>query len=332
MKFIEFKSTLQNAKLDRNYFLYGPDPYLLDQARQLLVYRTQEGLKEEIHFVRLELEETPVEVILRLARNLTIFARRQMIQVKGFMKLRENQGKKLEEYFRDPSDFTVLLFLAGELAKEDREKKIFKILESWTRTVEISALAEVEVKRWIGSKLKASGFSIEAEAVAFLQESQGNNLERLSHEIEKLTLYAGPERRITLPMVEAAAGFCRHHNVYEFLNAILGKEKLRALKLAIELMSDSSETLYMISLLSRQLRQLLQIKEMSGKLGIAELAKQIGLYNRYALEKMMLQARHFSKRSLALAISRLAMWDDRIKRSSVDTKVFAELLIHDLTN
>src|SRR5439155_20363227 len=157
MKFLEFKSTLQNAKLDRNYFLYGPDPYLLDQARQLLVYRTQEGLKEEIHFVRLELEETPVEVILRLARNLTIFARRQMIQVKGFMKLRENQGKKLEEYLRNPCELTVLLFLAGDLTREDREKKIFKILESRTRMVEISALDENEVRRWIGSRFKLSG-------------------------------------------------------------------------------------------------------------------------------------------------------------------------------
>ena len=248
------------------------------------------------------------------------------------MKLKENQAKKLEEYLKDPSDFTVLLFLAGELGKEDREKKIFKILESGTRTVEIFALEENEVRRWIGSKFKVSGFSIDADAVTFLQECQGNNLERLNHEIEKLTLYAGPERRITLPMVEVTAGFSRHHNVYEFLDAILAKEKLKALKLANEILPDSSETLYVISLLGRQLRQLLQIKEMSAELGIATIGKQVGLFNRFVLEKMMLQAKHFSKRSLALAISRLAMWDDRIKRSSFDTKLFAELLIHDLTN
>jgi len=332
MKFLELKSTLQNAKLDPHYFFHSPDPYLLDQTRQLLIRRIQDDLKEEIHLIKVDLEETPVDSILNVARNLTLFARRQMIQVKGFMKLRENQGKKLEEYLRNPCEPTVLLFLAGDLTREDREKKIFKILESRTRMIEISALDENEVRRWIGSRFKLSGFSIEADAVTFLQESQGNNLERLSHEIEKLTLYAAGEKRITFPMVEVTAGFPRHHNIYEFLDAILAKEKLKALKLANEILPDSSETLYIIFLLNRQLRQLLQIKELSGKLGIGEIGRQVGLFNRMVLEKMLLRSKHFSKRSLVLAISRLAMWDDRIKRSSVDTRVFAELMIHDLTN
>src|SRR5439155_11383989 len=205
MKFLELKSTLQNAKLDPHYFFHSPDPYLLDQTRQLLIRRIQDDLKEEIHLIKVDLEETPVDSILNVARNLTLFARRQMIQVKGFMKLRENQGKKLEEYLRNPCEPTVLLFLAGDLTREDREKKIFKILESRTRMIEISALDENEVRRWIGSRFKLSGLSIEADAVTFLQESQGNNLERLSHEIEKLTLYAAGEKRITFPMVEVTA-------------------------------------------------------------------------------------------------------------------------------
>ena len=134
-------------------------------------------------------------------------------------------------------------------------------------------------------------------------------------------------------MAAACSGFCREHTVYEFLDAVVSKEKVKALRLVGEMMSDGAEALTMISVLSRQLRQLLQIRELSGKLGPAEIGKQIGL-NRvspFLLEKMANQAKRFSPHSLALAICRLAMLDDRIKRSSIDSKVFMELLIHDLT-
>jgi DNA polymerase III delta subunit len=46
---------------------------------------------------------------------------------------------------------------------------------------------------------------------------------------------------------------------------------------------------------------------------------------------MLNQAKQFSKPSLLKAISRLADVDDKMKRSSTDTRFTMELLVHELT-
>lgn len=332
MKFVQFKSSLQREQLDRNYLLFGSDSYLLNQAHDLLLKAIREKLGTEISFSTIELGDVPIEDVLNAAQHVPMFAPYQLILVKGFMKLRDNQLKKLEEYLKKPSKSTFLVFWTGELGREEKEKRVFRILEARTSVVEMSPLDEGEAKRWIGSKFKTAGFSVDADAIDLLQESQGNNLQRLSHEIEKLMLFAGAEKSITAEAVSQSQGFSRDHNINEFLGALLGKEKVKALKLLNEMMTDNSEVIPMISLLSRQLRQLLQVREMSGKSGTNEIGKQVGVYNQFVVEKMMNQARRFSSHSLSRAIIGLALLDDRVKRSSVDTKLFAELLVHELTN
>jgi len=332
MKFAEFKSSLQKKKLDRNYFLFGPDPYVLNQARDLLFKAIEEKVGTEVSLSTMELGEVPIEELLNTALHVPMFVSQQVILVKGFMKLREGQTKKLAEYLKKPSDRTFLIFWTGELTREDKEKRNFTTLETGTRVIEMSPLDDEETKRWIGTKFKAAGFSIDADAADLLVESQGNSLERLIHEIEKLILFAGSEKRVTTATVVQSQGFSRGHNVSEFLGAVFAKQKVKALVLLNEMMTDNSEVIPTISLLSRQLRQLLQVQELSGKSGINEISKQVGIYRRSEVEKMMGQARRFSSRSLWRAISGLAMLDDRIKRSSLDTRVFAELLVHELTS
>ncbi len=331
MRFSDFKASLLKKPLGRNYFIFGPDPYLLKQARDLLLQTIQQSLGSEIKPNTLDVGDVPLEEILNSALHVPMFASQQMIVVKGFMKLRENQARKLEEYLGNPSGRTFLVFWAGELAREEKEKRIFRILAAGTKLVEVSPLDDEQTKRWIGSKLGAAGFSVDADAIDLLHETQGNNLENLSHEIEKLTLLASSEKRITASTVAQSQGFSREHTIDEFLSAILLKKKVTALRVLNETMSDQSQLIPLISLLGRQLRQLLQIKEMSAKAGISEIGKRVGIYNLSAAEKMVNQARRFSVHSLLRAINGLAMLDDRVKRSSLDTRLFAELLVHELT-
>ena len=90
--------------------------------------------------VTLDLDEISVEEFLNSAQSLSMFAPRQLLVVKGAMKLREHQGKRLAPYFSNPNPQTVALFLAGDLDKDQRKKKIFEILSSGTQVVELAPL------------------------------------------------------------------------------------------------------------------------------------------------------------------------------------------------
>lgn len=262
-----------------------------------------------------------------------MFTRRQIIQVRGVMRLREGQSRKLKEYLDDPSPFSYLVFLSGELSRDDRKKKVFEILENGTRIMEVAGLQGTRLRERLESRIRSAGCSMDRAAVDFLLDLHGNDLARLNSEIDKILLFVSGPAQITLEMISALAGFSREHNVFEFLDALALKDKVKALRLVGEFITDTSQTLSVIALMARTLRQLLQIKELAGKAGSSEIGRQVGLYGMspHLVEKKIEQAKRFSYSTLALALKRLGKLDDRIKSSSIDTGLFMELLIHDLT-
>ena len=320
--------------LGLNHFVYGPDLYLVEAAKNKLVKTIQERVQAELSLVKFDLDEQTLDELLAIARTLPLFAASQIIQVKGALKLKENQAKRLGEYLESPSSSTFLIFTVGALDKDDRKRKIYQVLAQGTKLVEVLSWSETEIRARVGGRLKKSGIQIAEEALGFLMEAVGNDVGRISNEIEKLTLLVGEEKRITLTHVMDSLGYSRQHSVFEFIDALSAKDKIRALQLANEFISDSSQVLQVISLMHRQLRQLIQMKELSKKMSAGELARQIGMYGvpPFIVERRLQQSEHFSYRTLIQAIRQLGMLDDRIKRSSIDSRLFMEQLIHQLTS
>ncbi len=318
-------------KLAANYFLFGPDTYLVEQARHALVRAAEDASQGELSTATVDFDECLVEELLNSAQSLSLFAPRQLILVKSVMKLRENQGKKLAAYLADPNPQTFMIFLAGDLDRDQRKKKIFEVLSSGTRVVELAPLDGHELVAWIQQRAQARGFSIESVAVDLLLEMQGSDLGRLHQELEKAMLYAGAEKQITLAMLETLLGFSAGHTLSEFLDAVASRNKRKALDLVGEIFFSGKETGLAFWWFGQQLRQWLQFNEMAGKMPAAIVGRQVGVYNPNIATKMTNQAKQFSKPSLLKAISRLADVDDKMKRSSTDTRFTMELLVHELT-
>ena len=173
VKYSDFEASLQRKKFHSNYFLFGPDAFLLDQAKQAFLRAVEEESSGQLSQTTLDLDDSSVDELLNAAQSLSMFAPRELIFVKAVMKLRENQGKKLAAYFGNPNPQTIVVFIAGDLDRDQRKKKIFDILVSGTKVVELAVLEAQEVRVWIEQQLKSRGFSIERPAVDFLLEQIG---------------------------------------------------------------------------------------------------------------------------------------------------------------
>jgi DNA polymerase-3 subunit delta len=330
-RYSDFERGLQKIKLAASYFLFGSDTYLVEQARDALIRTAQDASQGELSTATMDLDEGSVEELVNSAQSMSLFASRQLILVKSVMKLRENQGKKLAAYLADPNPQTFMIFLAGDLDRDQRKKKIFEVLSSGTRVVELAPLDGHELVAWIQQRAHARGFSIEPVAVDLLLETQGNELGRLHQELEKAMLYAGAERQITLAMLEVLLGYSAGHTFSEFLDAVASRNQRKALDLVGEIFFSGKETGLAFWWFGQQLRQWLQFNELAGKMPAAIVGRQMGVYNPNIATKMTNQAKQFSKPSLLKAISRLADVDDKIKRTSTDTRFTMELLVHELT-
>src|SRR3974377_618187 len=96
-----------------NHFIVGPDPYLVEAAKNKLVKTIQDRTAEEVPLLTFDLEEQTTDELLAIARTLPLFAHQQIIHAKGVLKLRENQAKRLGEYLDNPSPSPFLIFPPG---------------------------------------------------------------------------------------------------------------------------------------------------------------------------------------------------------------------------
>ncbi len=330
--YLEFERTLERERLALNYFLFGPDPFLVESARDALLLAAEKAHGGGAIVERLDLDDVSIEDVLTTARSLSMFGSHQILVVRGVIKLRDTQGKKLADYLEDPNPTATLVFVAGEVGADQRKKKIFELLTSKTRAVELAALDRKGITEWIRSRGTREGFTVEKEALNFVVETQGNDLGRILQEIEKARLFGGQTHQVTLTMVEASAGFSGEHHLFEFLDAVGSKNKPVALRLVEEIFFANRESFLAFWWFGTRLRQMLQLKELSGKSSPDSIARQVGIFHRPTAEKVILQSKNFSRGALEKALYRLGTVDDKIKRSSVDARFLMERLVHELAS
>jgi DNA polymerase III subunit delta len=330
--FSDFERGLQRGRLDSNYFLFGPDSYLLQAARNALLQALESAHGGGALSDTLDLDDASIDDVLNAARSLSMFTSHQIVQVRGVMKLRDTPCKKLADYLSKPHPTATLVFYAGELDRDQRKKKIFEVMSTLTKVVELAAPDRRAIAEWIGSMGNKEGFSVEQDALDFVMEIQGNDLGRITQEIEKARLYGGQQTKVTLGMVEATSGFSGDHDLFEFLDAVCSKNKQKALRLVGEIFFEGKESFLAFWWFGLRLRQLLQVQELSGKLSPQMISRQVGIFPPRTAEKLFAQSKTFSRISLERALYGLGTVDDKIKRSSLDSRLLMERLVHELAS
>ena len=330
--FSDFERGLQRGQFGANYFLFGPDPYVLESARNALIQAIERAHGGGGLANTLDLDDVSIDEVLNAARSLSLFGSHQIVQVRGVMKLRDTPCKKLADYLSKPNPTATLVFYMGELDRDQRKKKIFEILSTLTKVVELAAPDRRAITDWIRSMGNKEGFSVEQDALDFVMEMQGNDLGRIIQEIEKARLYGGQQTPITLSIVEATSGFSGDHDLYEFLDAVCSKNRQKAMRLVGEIFFEGKESFLAFWWLGLRLRQMLQVQELSGKLSSQLISRQVGIFPARTAEKLLVQSKSFSRTTLQKALYRLGTVDDKIKRSSVDSRLLMERLVHELTS
>src|SRR5690606_5766098 len=76
------------------------------------------------------------------------------------------------------------------------------------------------------------GYNIEPKAAAMLVEFLGNDLSKISNELDKLAIVLPQGSTITPKVIEDNIGISKDYNVFEFRKAIGERDQLKAYKIA----------------------------------------------------------------------------------------------------
>lgn len=212
------------------YFFMGEEPYYIDKLTEYIenniLTEDEKGFNQMVLYGK----DVTIEEVIANAKRYPMMAERQVVIVKEAQEL-SRTIEKLEGYAENPQPTTVLVF-AYKYKTLDKRKKVTKLLDKQGMVFESKKMYENQVADWIKRVLSGKGYAIEPKAAAMLVEFLGNDLSRISNELDKLAIIVPEGAVITPKVIEDNIGFSKDYNVFELRKALGERDQLKAYKIA----------------------------------------------------------------------------------------------------
>ncbi len=203
--------------------------------------------------------------------------------------------------------------------------------------VEFVELKDIELIKWANDKLKESFAEADTRALNLLVALVGNNVRRLTNEIEKLVVAALPDKLITYELVESLVPNSREISNFDLTEHLIAKDKKRALQTLKKILDDGAEPLMLLGLISYNFRRLFLSKELMRQ-GVdrSEVARILRLpYGKQ--EDFLATARRTDAEKLSWVMKKIAETDLSIKTSkggggTFGSRLQIEMLVCELVN
>jgi DNA polymerase-3 subunit delta len=205
--------------------------------------------------------------------------------------------------------------------------------------IELARVDEADAIRWLTAEAEKQQVRFDPDAARELADALGADMMLIASEFEKLLLYVGDKRRITLGDVETMVLAAKQRSLYELTDAISAKDKPRALMLLQGLLnaSDGGEDsaighLYMLARTFRQMTVILE-KNVRDSRAIWQALWQGFRMPPFAAEDLIRQARRYkSRHELTRALRLIARADLELRSSPPDKRLVLERLVLELAS
>ena len=292
----------------------------------------QETLKEknEFNFVSLDFLSSSLEDILENLQSSSLFDGKKIIVVKNpyfFVdaktKLPFNNDLSLfENYLYNPNENCEFIIICPKKYYNPKNK-YFTIIQSIGEVNNLLIENLEDRKAYALELLKQANLEIENKALDLLV-SRCLEITQLEKEIAKLILY---NQKIDENVIETMVSEPLEDNVFELSNALLKKDSKRVMKVYTDLKKQKVEPIQLISMLSNQLRLLIEVSILKDKYRYDEdLAKILNVHP-YRIKLARENTRKFTLTQIKKMLIDLAQLDIDIKKGSKDRYIDFEIFL-----
>lgn len=237
----------------------------------------------------------------------------------------------LREYLPRLPGSTELVFVESKtLAKNN---PILKQAATDRKNGKVVEFAVPEVKslpQWIHARVASKRGTMDDAAVSDLAAHVGPDLRLLDNEISKLIAYRAGEH-IRVEDVTTLVASVREANIFELVDAIGARQTSTAIKLLHAHLDQNAAPLYLLTMIVRQFRMLLQIKDLLARGSTPATIREILKLHPFVVEKVSRQASNFTQVQLRAIYEKLLETDLAIKTGKSDPALSLDLLVVDLT-
>jgi DNA polymerase-3 subunit delta len=317
------------------YLLYGTESFLAEEFLSLARREMVDPAYADLNVGVYDCTEVSLADILQDAETFPFMSEHRLVIAKQAYFLTgakpavkvESDPDLLLPYLENPPSYTSLV-LHVEADKLDERKKLVKALQQKARVISFQPLRDGDLYAWIERRAETHGARIERPQAAKLAERVGSDLRLLDRELEKMALYAGTKGAvITDEVIELLSSRTLEQDVFALIEQVVSGRLEQAFRTLYDCLKTGEEPIKLLSLLARQFRLLLQVKQWAPRGYTQQQLAGMLKVHPYAVKKALEQARHFSEAALRRLLAALAEEDFRMKSGQVDKRLAVELFI-----
>jgi DNA polymerase-3 subunit delta len=348
-----FVSELESRKLRASYVFVGDEAFFRKRFRDAILDHLVPADLRDFSLFEFDLAENDLAEVLDRARTPSLMAPFQVFFVRGVKTLfgrgsNEEKLAAIEEYCKNPNPDALVVFVADhisipadvrrmEMQDKDRYQRIRDTMGHYCGIVELARVEEGEAVRWISDYCSSRAVKIEADGARELVDALGGDMMMISNELEKLILYVGEKKRVTLGDVETMVLAAKQRSLYELTDAISSRDRVRALEILDAILSSGEGEeaaighIYMLAKTFRQMLVILERNVRDQRMLWAALWQGFRVPP-FAADDIIKQARRYkSRRELTRSIRLVAKADLALRSNPVSKRMVLERLVMDLT-
>jgi DNA polymerase-3 subunit delta len=334
------------------YLFLGPELYFRRLCKEALIKRVL-GEAGEQGLTLIDLENTNLSEVLDDARSYSLFSSERLIWVSSAElalpkritvsdeqagQSNESLASSLQDYLRHPTPGTVVVFDCSryDFTGEDRAKleRVEKFYVAVPAIVEFRRLT-AESSRFLSQDLaKKQGLQLAGAELAALIEACAGDASRIASEIEKLSLFVGAERPVTMQDLRALVPNAAESTIFELVQALGKRDRAAALRSLDILIREGEYLPLALTFLNTQFRLALAAKE--ARISSVQQAQSFFVKSgvriwRERAEQILTTAAAFTKEHLARALALIYETDKKFRDGYGDDRLIMETLVLALT-
>src|SRR3989344_2174651 len=241
-------------------FLYGQDSYRISRKLNEIAEGYKAKNPSGFNLVNFDLSENKIEDFFEAVKSNSFIAEKKLVIAKNIFSNKIDSESILEflriQNVSSGEDIILIFVHFGDSLKN----KLFEYLtKKPNQSQNFKSLKGYEAKDWAKRFLNSLDVELIGEALDFLVSSCGFDLWRLDSEIRKLASYK-IKGIISKSQVEELVISNREHNIFELTDALLGKNKKKALLALHKAIDGGEKPTELLGLLAWQVRNLLRFK------------------------------------------------------------------------
>ena len=318
---------IKRGEISQVYLFQGEEEYLKTEAlnrikKVLLPTPDAEGFNFRTFYGK----DLNCAEFLEEANTFPALSDNKLLVIREGDKLNISSRNKISQALAVIPSSTHLIFF---FKKVDKRQRFFQAVQKKGNCVYFYPLKEGNLKLWVAAQFKQRKKTISPEALAFLLERAGRQLQDLEKEIEKISLFVGNRPQVELYDSITASSAYQTHTLYELLDKILTRETQASLTILSRLMEDKRGT-ELIGLFYWQYSHLWKAKFLQEKGASSEqIGRELGIPV-YHLAKFLNKAGSFSKEKLKAVFLKLFQGDLHLKSTQMPPRLTLELLVINL--